>query len=237
MQCRTRQAPLALCSCTNYPTARPGANAAPICAGFSLQPRGRAPACAARTGREYCCRLGCALRPGEGGSLGQPRPSPGTPFPSAHGPVLPITGPAASSCASAKAGDGVRSGCRGPAASQHLNPPSLGKTGWPKASLPCRQCLLLQPALLLPAQRSGSGRAGLRVGPAPSAWASHFRKVGREVRRGEAWRRRWGFAQEQEEMVISRWSVQEVREGGRGALEEVGSVSALLSRGPWEWGQ
>lgn len=38
-------------------------------------------------------------------------------------------------------------------------------------------------------------------------------------------------------MVISRWSVQEVREGGQGALEEVGSVSALLFWGPWAWGQ
>lgn len=38
-------------------------------------------------------------------------------------------------------------------------------------------------------------------------------------------------------MVISRWSVWEVRKGGQGALEEVGSISALLSRGPWEWGK
>lgn len=35
-------------------------------------------------------------------SFGQPCPSPDTPFPSAHGPVLPITGPTASSFASAK---------------------------------------------------------------------------------------------------------------------------------------
>lgn len=169
--------------------------------------------------------------PGEGGSLGQPHLSPGTPFPSAHGPVLPITGPIASSCASAKVGDGVRSRCGAPAPSQHPNPPFPGKTGCSKASLPCGQRLLLQLALLLPMQGPGSGWAGLRVSPAPGAWAPHFRRVGGEARRREVWRRRWGFAQGQEETVIRCWSVQEVRVGGRGALEEVGSVSALGSLG------
>lgn len=53
-----------------------------------------------------------------------------------------------------------------------------------------------------------------------------------EARCREAWRRCWGFTQGQEEMVISCWSVQEVRAGGQGALEEVGSNSALLSWGP-----
>lgn len=174
-------------------------------------------------------------RPGEGGSLGQPRPSLGTPFPISHGPVLPITGP----CSSAKAGDGIRSGCGGPAASQHPNPPFPGKTGWPKASLPRGQ----QPAASScpPAreQHSGSGRAGLRMSPAPLCVGIPLLQGGwrGEARHGGAWRRRWGFAQRQEEMVISRWSIQEVRVGGRGALEEVGSVSALLSWGPWEWGQ
>lgn len=75
------------------------------------------------------------------GSFGQPCPSPGTPFPSAHGPVLPITGPTASSCASARVGNGVWRGCGGPAALQHLNTPYLGKTGWPKTSLPGSQCM------------------------------------------------------------------------------------------------
>lgn len=80
------------------------------------------------------------------GSFGQPCLSPSTPFPSA----LPITGPTASSCASAKVGNGVWRGCGGPAALQHLNPPYLGKTSWPRTSLPHHPCLAPSVGIPLP---------------------------------------------------------------------------------------
>lgn len=75
------------------------------------------------------------------GSFGQCCPSPDTPFPSANGPVFPKTGPTASSCASAKAENGIWRGCGGAAALQRLNTPYLGKTGWPRTSLPGSQCV------------------------------------------------------------------------------------------------
>lgn len=138
------------------------------------------------------------------GSFGQPCLSPSTPFPSA----LPITGPTASSCASAKVGNGVWRGCGEPAALQHLNPPYLGKTGWPRTSLPHHPCL------------------------APSVWASHFCRVGRGARQSEAWRRLWGFAQGEQKMAISLGSTQKVRAGRQGVLEEVGRV-CVLRVGTW----
>lgn len=96
---------------------------------------------------------------------------------------------------------------------QHLNTPYLGKTGWPRTSLPgSRPCL------------------------APGAWASHFRRVGRGARQGEAWRRRWGFAQGQEEMVISLWSTEEARAGRQGVLQEVGSVCSESGHEEWALG-
>lgn len=70
--------------------------------------------------------MGHAQNPREGGSLGQPPPNPGTPFPSAHGPVLPVTGPAASSCTSVKAGDGLGADVRDQLARSILTPPILG---------------------------------------------------------------------------------------------------------------
>lgn len=147
------------------------------------------------------------------GSFGQRCPSPGTSFPSTHGPALPITGPTHSSSASAKVGNGVWRGCGGPAALQHLITPYLGKTGRPRTSLPgSRPCL------------------------APGAWASHFRRVGRGARQGEAWRRRWGFAQGQEEMVISLWSTEEARAGRQGVLQEVGSVCSESGDEEWALG-
>lgn len=101
-----------------------------------------------------------------------------------------------------------------------------------------RAVLLLQPPSCSLLQRSSSGRvhpgcAGQGCSE-PGARASDFRGVGREARRGEAWRRS-GFAQGQEEMAISCWSVQARREGGRERRRRW-VASPLCSGAPGEWG-
>lgn len=189
---------------------RPGANAAPICAGFGLQPRGRSLACAARTGKEDCCGMGHAQHPREGGSLGQPPPSPGTPFPSAHGPILPVTGPAASSCTSAKAGDGLGADVRDQLAHSIPAPhPRARQAGQKHPCLAGSTCRSSPPSSC-PDSAPGPAGQGCRQTQLPVR--GHPASAGWVERQGKAWRRCWGFAQGQEEMVISCWSIQEVRE-------------------------